>query len=100
MVFDEYHNGVPVAFIITSNSAQADLVPWLKALNSAMTTEQADWCPKCFHRGLRTGRNKQPFVRFLNIVVLDQSLYWSHFNVNDHYACCHNTNLDVGVHCE
>jgi hypothetical protein len=48
MVFDEYHNGVPVAFIITSNSAQANLVPWLKALNSAMTTEQADWCPNAF----------------------------------------------------
>jgi hypothetical protein len=48
MVFDEYHNGIPVAFIITSKTGQADLVPWLKALNSAMTSKQPNWCPCAF----------------------------------------------------
>lgn len=32
MVFDEWRNGVPVAFVITAKSKQADLAPWMRAL--------------------------------------------------------------------
>lgn len=48
MVFDEYYNGVPVSYIITSKTAQADLVPWLKALNASMIAKKLDWCPTAF----------------------------------------------------
>jgi hypothetical protein len=48
MVFDEWHNGVPVAFILTSRCAEKDLTPWMKALNSRMTAEKPDWKPAAF----------------------------------------------------
>lgn len=48
MVFDEWHNGVPVAFILTSRCAEKDLTPWMNALNSRMTAEKPDWKPAAF----------------------------------------------------
>ena len=43
MVFDEWHNGVAVAFILTSRCAQPNLTPWMKALDERMTKEEPDW---------------------------------------------------------
>jgi len=48
MVFDEWHNGVPVAFVLTSRCAQLDLTPWMKALNERMTKEEPDRKPSTF----------------------------------------------------
>ena len=48
MVFDEWHNGIPVAFILTSRCAEKDLTPWMTALNSRMTDEKPDWRPATF----------------------------------------------------
>ena len=48
MVFDEWHNGVPVAFILTSRCAEKDLTPWMKALNDRMVEEKPDWKPAAF----------------------------------------------------
>lgn len=48
MVFDEWHNGIPVAFILTSRCAEADLTPWMAALNERMTAENPEWRPSAF----------------------------------------------------
>ena len=48
MVFDDWLNGVPVAYIITSCSKQPDLEPWMKALANKMVSVQADWMPNAF----------------------------------------------------
>ena len=48
MVFDERHNGIPVAFILTSRCDEADLTPWMKALNAKMLETKPDWKPTAF----------------------------------------------------
>jgi hypothetical protein len=48
MVFDDWLNGVPVAYIITSSSKQPDLEPWMRALANKMTSVQEDWMPNAF----------------------------------------------------
>ena len=48
MVFDEWHNGVPVAFILTSQCAKVNLTPWMKDLNARMVEDQPDWKPATF----------------------------------------------------
>lgn len=48
MVFDEWRNGIPVAFVITARSKSTDLSPWMRALNTKMTNEQVAWRPNAF----------------------------------------------------
>ncbi|KAG0618725.1 hypothetical protein M758_4G088100 [Ceratodon purpureus] len=48
MVFDEWHNGVPVAFVLTSKCAEVNLTPWMRALNERMVEEKPDWEPAAF----------------------------------------------------
>ena len=48
MVFDDWLNGVPVAYIITSSSRQPDLEPWMRALANKMVSVQEDWMPNAF----------------------------------------------------
>jgi hypothetical protein len=36
IVFDEWYNGVLVAYIITSSYKQCDLTPWMDALNKSL----------------------------------------------------------------
>ena len=48
MVFDDWLNGVPVAYIITSSAAQVDLEPWMKALANKLMSKQRDWMPNAF----------------------------------------------------
>ena len=48
MVFDDWLNGVPVAYIITSSSKQPDLEPWMKALAKKLAKVQGDWMPNAF----------------------------------------------------
>ena len=48
MVFDDWLNGVPVAYIITSSSKQPDLEPWMRALANKMSAVQEDWMPNAF----------------------------------------------------
>ena len=48
MVFDDWLNGVPVAYIITSSSKQPDLEPWMKALAKKLASVQGDWMPNAF----------------------------------------------------
>ena len=48
MVFNEWHNGVPVAFILTSKCAEVNLTLWMKALNARMVVEKPNWKPTTF----------------------------------------------------
>lgn len=48
MVFDEWRNGVPVAFVITARSKQSDLAPWMTALKNKLSLERPDWRPTAF----------------------------------------------------
>jgi hypothetical protein len=43
MVFDEWYNGVLVAYIITSSYNQHHLTPWMDALNKRLLMFQNDW---------------------------------------------------------
>jgi hypothetical protein len=42
MVFDEWFNGVPMAYIITSSSKPKDLAPWMGALNDILLSIKQD----------------------------------------------------------
>ncbi len=48
MVFDEWYNGVPVAYLITSNYKQCDLAPWMDALNKSLLMVKNVWHPNAF----------------------------------------------------
>ena len=45
MVFDEWENGIPVAFIIVGKSKEKDVLPWLDKLNARCRASQPDWHP-------------------------------------------------------
>jgi hypothetical protein len=42
MAFDEWHNGVHVAYIITSSYKTHDLPPWMDALNKSLLLIKAN----------------------------------------------------------
>ena len=48
MVFDDWRNGVPVAFVITARSKQSDLVPWMHALKEKLERINPRWRPTAF----------------------------------------------------
>ena len=47
MVVDHRSNGVPIAWIITSSSTAATLVPVLTALVHLIRAEKPEWEPSC-----------------------------------------------------
>jgi hypothetical protein len=42
MVFDEWQNGVPVAFVITARQKQSDLAPWMQKVKDRMLATKPD----------------------------------------------------------
>jgi hypothetical protein len=48
VVFDEWYNGVLVAYIITSSYNQHHLAPWMDVLNKRLLMFQNDWHPNAF----------------------------------------------------
>ena len=48
MVFDDFRNGVPIAWIITSRQKEEDLIQWLTALRAKAMKVQPEWRPSCF----------------------------------------------------
>jgi hypothetical protein len=48
MVFYEWHNGVHVAYINTSNYKTRDLSPWMDALNKSLSLVKAYWHANAF----------------------------------------------------
>ena len=45
MVFDEWENGILIAFVIVGKSKKKDILPWLKKLNARCCAIQPDWQP-------------------------------------------------------
>jgi hypothetical protein len=45
MVFDEWQNGIPVAFIITSKCDEEDVLRWLTSLRDRVVKHCEDWHP-------------------------------------------------------
>jgi hypothetical protein len=48
MVFDEWQNGVPIAFVIIARQKQSDLAPWMQKLKDRLLAAKADWHPNAF----------------------------------------------------
>ena len=48
MVFDEWEQGIPVAFTIQGQSRECDIVPWLRKLNERCIAVKPDWRPNAF----------------------------------------------------
>jgi hypothetical protein len=48
VVFDEWYNGVLVAYIITSSYKQHDLAPWMHALKKSLLVFKSDWHSNAF----------------------------------------------------
>ena len=48
MVFDEHHNGVPVAWVISSRNTTYDICKWMSTLIAAGKKEQPNWDVKAF----------------------------------------------------
>ena len=48
MVFDEHHNGVPVAWVISSHNTIANISKWILALFSIGKKERPDWHVQAF----------------------------------------------------
>jgi hypothetical protein len=48
MVFDKWQNGVPIAFIITKQSKQIDLSPWMTELKRKAMAASPEWRPNAF----------------------------------------------------
>jgi hypothetical protein len=45
MVFDDWRNGIPVAFFAISRSREQDLTPVLQALYNRVSTHNTNWSP-------------------------------------------------------
>lgn len=48
MVFDEWLNGIPVAYIISARNKTTDLSPWMKRLRDRLLQSKPDWRPNAF----------------------------------------------------
>jgi hypothetical protein len=48
VVFDEWHNGIPIAWVITSRQKEDNIYDWLWALKLFVNNEDLDWKPSCF----------------------------------------------------
>ena len=48
MVFDEWLNGIPVAYVIIGRSQQHDMEPWMHALKDRLLLHQPGWHANAF----------------------------------------------------
>jgi hypothetical protein len=48
VVFDDWYNGVLVAYIITSSYKQHDLALWIDALKKSLPVFKSDWHSNAF----------------------------------------------------
>ena len=48
VVFDDFRNGVQIAWIITSRQNKKNLIQWLTALRVKAMKVQLEWRPSCF----------------------------------------------------
>jgi hypothetical protein len=45
MVFDDWRNGIPVAFFAISRTREQDLIPVLQALHNRVAKNKPNWSP-------------------------------------------------------
>jgi hypothetical protein len=45
IVFDQWQNGIPVAFVITSKCAEEDILLWFTSLRDCVLKFKPDWHP-------------------------------------------------------
>jgi hypothetical protein len=45
MVFDEWQNGIPIAFIITCHGKEEEITPWLQRFNKRLLKHAPNWYP-------------------------------------------------------
>ena len=57
MVFDDYHSGVPVAWVITDSGIQEEVATWLTALKDRLNCGQHEWKPSYFLVGDSTAEH-------------------------------------------
>jgi hypothetical protein len=43
MVFDEWHNGIPVAYVIMSKCQEEDILAWLTKLRDRILAVSLEW---------------------------------------------------------
>jgi hypothetical protein len=43
MVFDQWQNGIPIAYCITSQCQKEDLTPWMHTLNESIHNTHPSW---------------------------------------------------------
>jgi hypothetical protein len=43
MVFDEWQNGIPIAFIITGRGKEEDITTWLQRFNKRLFKHAPNW---------------------------------------------------------
>jgi hypothetical protein len=48
IVFDQWHNGILVAYCITSQCRKEDLTPWMHALDENIHNTHPSWHPNVF----------------------------------------------------
>jgi hypothetical protein len=48
LAFDEWENGIPIAFIIVGKAKERDIRPWLQKLNARAKAVKSDWEPRAF----------------------------------------------------
>ncbi|MCO5581586.1 hypothetical protein L7F22_035474 [Adiantum nelumboides] len=48
LVFDTFHNGVPIAWTITSSSCHSNVAKWLSALRNCVLDHNKGWDPNAF----------------------------------------------------
>lgn len=69
MVFDDWRNGIPVAFFAISRMREQDLVPVLQALHKRVSKVKKDWSPSSI-----IVDNAQAEINTLGYVLLSTSI--------------------------
>ena len=93
MVFDDWLNGVPIAYIITSSSKQLDFEPWMRALANKSASVQKDCtmyhimydtkCPQGDEMGPWAIRQLKALMAQIKHRLMEPSQVELHFRPND-----------------
>ena len=85
MVFDEWRNGIPVAFFVISRTREQDLIPVLQALHNKVADYIPNWCPSSI-----IVDNAQAEINTLRYCQISTNfVYFLRFRVRDPYSVMH-----------
>ena len=90
MVFDNWRNGIPVAFFAISRSREQDLTPVLQALHSRVLKKNATWSPSsivvdCAQAEINTMRYRQSLC--MSFIFIGVALGWESY-IRFHVQAC------------